>query len=131
VSATAARQPNWDIDRLEGEAGEHAVAQMLRSDNIEVKYDRRAQRTGQLFVETDCRYKTGWGPSGINKTKADTWFFVLDLEEKVTISVSTARLRSLVEKYRNSRPLSMNRGSHHTLGVGIPLSAITKPGGKE
>ena len=120
------RRPDWDLDRLDGEAGEHLVAHLLRSDNIEVKHDLQAMTTGQLYIETECLYRTGWGPSGITTTKADAWFFVLDLASKVTLSVDTQRLKQEVDYYKDKRPLELTDGSHQTKGVGVPLTALTR-----
>lgn len=120
------RQPDWDIDLRAGEASERLVVDLLTDDTLEVKHDHRAKATGQLYVETECLTRNGWMPSGICTTKASVWFFVLDEEEKVMVSISTVTLKDHVERFRARNPLCMNVGSHPTKGVGVPLAAVTK-----
>jgi hypothetical protein len=127
MTSTSKRKANWDLDRLDGEAAEHMLAQLLKESNIEVKHDKQAMKTGRVFIETECEYKTGWGPSGINVTEAEAWAFILDLEKNITITIKTEWLVSLVAMYRDQRPLYMeNEEGHATKGIGVPLNAIIR-----
>jgi len=63
-------QPDWDIDLRTGENAERLALDLITDDTVEVKYDRKARSTGNLYVETHCRRADGWNESGVNTTKA-------------------------------------------------------------
>lgn len=117
--------PDWDRDLRVGEAAERLVFDLITGDQIEVKHDRIARRSGRVYVETHCQRSDGWHESGINTTKATVWFFVLDPRQKLSISVSTAALREHVQRF-GANVLNERDGSHPTRGVGVPLAALTK-----
>jgi len=117
-------EPKWDIDMALGKKGEEKVLGMLDGINagkIEVKTDARASETGNLFVEYECRGK----PSGIETTKATAWVFVIDGGGIATI-VDIDVLKFLYGKLKESSKYrrDMNRGSHPTRGVIIPLTKL-------
>jgi hypothetical protein len=116
-------EPRWDIDLREGELAERLVIDLLTDDTIEVKHDRKALQTGNLYVETDCRRRDGWNPSGISTTKATVWFFVLHELDKVLISVRTSTLQRLVAK-NGRRRAEEKDGSHPTRGVLVPVRDV-------
>lgn len=119
------RQPDWDLDLRTGEAAEALALDLITDDTVEVKHDRLAKRTGNLYVETHCRTRGGWLPSGINTTKATVWFFVLDEAEKLMLCIGTDVLRAHVRRFA-TRVLEEKDGSHPTKGVGVPLAAVTR-----
>lgn len=118
-------QPDWDLDLREGKNAEALVLDLITDDTIEIKYDRLARRTGNLYVETHCRRRDGWQPSGINATKATAWFFVLEFTDKLTVSITTDALRREVRRFAN-RTGEERDGTHPTKGVLIPLAAVLK-----
>ena len=75
-----AKFSDFDLDFSKGKEGEDLVEQTLLSGTIEVKTDLKWQKTGNLYVETECYYQTSqqWEPSGLSVTKADYWAFVLN-----------------------------------------------------
>lgn len=99
------KDSNWDLDLRDGLQGESIVADILSADTIEVKTDRRWRDTGNLYVETECYYKSSdsWQPSGITVSKATHWAFVL--EDSILI-VPTFRLREAL--HDNPRPITCN-----------------------
>ena len=118
-------QPDWDIDLKDGKYGESIVKELLLLDDaeIEVKHDRLALMTGNVYVETHCRRRDGWHESGICTTKAKVWFFVLDADNRITVSVTTEELRRQVKRFYPRNKREEKDGSHPTRGVVVPLAA--------
>lgn len=66
--------PDFDICLEEGHAAESELAEMLGGGTtIEVKRDKKFLKTGNIFIEYECRGK----PSGIMTTKAQFIDFAL------------------------------------------------------
>ena len=116
-------EPRWDIDFAVGRQAEMWVSDIitaLGTDAIEVKADERALRTGNLYVEYECRGK----PSGIAITRAVLWIYVLNVEQ-LALVVSVERLKVLGrEALRAGRDGSCTRGSHPTRGALVRLSDV-------
>lgn len=84
-------QNNWDIDLDYGNAGESVILSILNgAKKIEVKTDRMAHKTGNIAVE--FRYKGN--PSGISKTEAHYWAFVL-FDGGLIYFIETNRLKEI------------------------------------
>lgn len=123
------RSPQWDLDLRYGKAGEKLVAAFIEgftNGTIEVKSDRLAAETGNVYIEAECRVATGWQPSGIVTTKAEYWAIVLG--EAVVIGVPTSIIRRCYEKALQPGMEWARReekdGSHPTRGVVLPLNLL-------
>jgi len=125
------RQPDWDLDSVRGRMGED-TAEILRESAVmgraEVKADRVALDTGRLYVETACRAQDGrWWPSGINSTKADSYWFV-PAPGAFALVFEIDALRWLVE--RNGAHSQLNaqcpNGTNPTRGVLIPWATLLR-----
>ena len=83
----------FDLDLSFGQVGEQKLADILQNSKIEVKFDRLAQRTGNIAVEFESRGKK----SGIAITEAQWWAFVIerDNSEPSIILVPTEKLRNI------------------------------------
>jgi hypothetical protein len=99
------KDSNWDLDLRAGLTGESRVADLLSLDTVEVKTDRRWRQTSNLYIETECYYKTdnAWKPSGIRVSKATHWAFVL---EDTVLIVPLFRLMEAV--YELGRSITCN-----------------------
>jgi hypothetical protein len=115
------KDSNWDLDYRDGILGEKKIADLLSIDTIEVKTDRRWKYTGNLYIETECYYKTTdtWEKSGIMVSKATHWAFVL--EDSVLI-VPTYRLREAI--YDNPRPITCNIPPNPSRGTLITAGTL-------
>jgi hypothetical protein len=115
------KDSNWDLDYRDGILGEKKIADLLSMDTIEVKTDRRWKYTGNLYIETECYYKTTdtWEKSGIMVSKATHWAFVL--EDSVLI-VPTYRLREAI--YDNPRPITCNIPPNPSRGTLITAGTL-------
>jgi hypothetical protein len=95
---------DFDLDFAYGREGEVFVREILTGGvTVEVKRDRRWVETGNIYIETAfySRSTYNWVESGLMKTKADRWAFVL---EGLVIIVSTDDLKKAIDKY--GRPIS-------------------------
>ena len=102
-------------------AQEHEGAQADAWDKAELKTDRRARETGNVYVEFESRGM----PSGIDATEAKYWIFELvDENENMVCSVlvETDRLRALVSygDYREAR----GGDDYTSVGHLIPISDL-------
>jgi hypothetical protein len=85
---------------------------------IEVKCDKAAHRTGNIYVEV---YYKG-EKSGISTTQADYWIFRIDALDSAII-VSRKRLKELVRKYYNGNFIK-GGDCDTSLGVLIPIKEM-------
>ena len=93
---------DFDLDFAYGHEGEQLVRDILTGGlTVEVKRDRRWIETGNLYIETAfySRSTHNWIESGLMKTKADRWAFVL---EGLVIIVSTDDLKKAIDKFGRS-----------------------------
>lgn len=75
-----------------GQLAEHALADVLVNKRIEVKSDKLAHKTGNVFVEYESRGKR----SGIAITQADYYCFEV---QGTFILISVPRLKIIARKY--------------------------------
>jgi len=93
---------DFDLDFAYGHEGEQLVRDILTGGlTVEVKRDRRWIETGNLYIETAfySRSTHNWIESGLMKTKADRWAFVL---EGLVVIVSTDDLKKAIDKFGRS-----------------------------
>jgi len=75
----------------------HEKLVMKSLENFELKTDRMAHRTGNVYVEFQSRGKD----SGIRTSKSDTWIFKIPNNKDIhlfSIHIPLTRLRKLVSK---------------------------------
>lgn len=114
-------EPRFDIDAEVGHQGEMFVVDIisaLQHGSCEVKTDERASLTGNLYVEYECKTRTGWQPSGIATTSAEVWAFVVG---PLALCIPVAVLKDIARHYhRQGNRAECIRGSHPTKGVLVP-----------
>jgi len=99
-----------------GQIGEKALGNILENKKVEVKTDFIAQRTGNVFVEYESRGK----PSGIAKSQADYWCFVLSNHQIVLIT--SEKLKEIARKHLGKSVLG---GDNNTSkGVLVPVKEL-------
>jgi hypothetical protein len=118
--------PSWDLDYEVGRQGELFVvriADAVRDGRHEVKTDERAIETQRVYLECQCLYRGEWKPSGIATTEADVWWHVIG---ECVIAAPTYRVREIARRYWRTHRKDMNRGSHPTRGVVLPIALFIR-----
>ena len=96
---------DFRFDLARGQKAEKWLGGLLEADTLEVKRDFIAHKTKRVYVEYECNGK----PSGITKTEADWWAFVMD---DCAVMIPTAKLEEL-------RPSPLKRGGIAEAGMAI------------
>lgn len=126
----AGRNPDWDIDWEVGQNGELFVVNVIQSlkdgARVETKTDLWALKTGNFYVEYQCRYFGEYKPSGISVTKADIWALVMATE--VVVFAPVDRLKAVARYYYALGRIRNGgiRGSHPTWGVLLPVATLLR-----
>lgn len=98
-----------------GQIKEKELGDILNDKSIEVKTDLKAAETGSVFVEYESRGK----PSGISKTEADYYCFVVSKDSFILIK--TKKLKEKCRKLLNTH-LDLKGGDNNTSkGILLPL----------
>ena len=103
---------DFRYDLKVGQVAEQALAAIFEGKKVEVKRDRKARLTGNIFVEYESRGK----PSGISTSEADYWCFVV---EETFILLTTQRLKKIVEPLKGTD--KERRGGDNNTSVGVLL----------
>jgi hypothetical protein len=84
----------FDVDLRFGETRESAFVQAISRCHVECKSDQKARVTGNVFIETHQKPRTGeWRPSGINTSVADWW--AIEYDDDAWIVVRRPLLKAL------------------------------------
>jgi hypothetical protein len=123
--------PAFDICLLEGQVEEHAVAHILCKATFEVKNDKRARETGNVFVEfrQGSTIKGEGRPSGICITEA-AWY-VFKVQDDALIFIETERLKQICREQLGKRDSVMGGDFNKFEGVLVPLTALIAAPTKE
>lgn len=111
---------DFNYDLQFGEKAEDFVNKLFTNGGkIEVKYDRKAHETGNLFVEVISRDK----PSGISTTKANYWIFVID-KRQYAIIINVEKLKKICkDKYKDGGYV-LGGDENTSKGLLIPINLI-------
>jgi hypothetical protein len=108
----------YDLDF--GEQAEDWVKELFSDGTkVEVKFDRMAHLTGNLFVEVYSRGKA----SGISTTKANYWIFRIQ-EKSYALIVNTEKLKELCRIVHQTDGLVRGGDNNTSYGVLIPIKLI-------
>ena len=113
---------DFDLDFTYGHEGEQLVRDLLTGGlTVEVKRDRRWVETGNIYIDTAfySRSTHNWVESGIMKTKADRWAFVL---EKLVIIATIEDVKKAIDIY--GRPISNEREPNPSKGFLITVEDL-------
>lgn len=114
------RMTKFDIDLSYGKEREHSFASMLGS-KIEVKSDRQARKTGNVYVEYESRGK----PGGIEATDADFW--AQEVDDDVFIVMPVERLRKIVNRRLDKYGATLGGDGKTSKGALVRVTELVKP----
>ena len=101
---------DFRYDLKVGQVAEQALAKIFEGKKVEVKRDRKAKLTGNVFVEYESRGK----PSGLATSESDYWCFVV---EETFILLAAERLKEIVEPLKGTD--KERRGGDNNTSVGV------------
>ena len=108
---------DFKYDLQVGQIKEKELGIIFYNKKIEVKYDLKALKTGNVFVEYESRGKS----SGISTTKADYYCFSFgDTFHLIEISLLKNRCR----KYINTNRDKKGGDSNTSKGILLPLNEL-------
>lgn len=112
----------FDLDLQEGQIKEELLKQLIGGVGyrVEVKWDRRAKDTGNVFIE----YRQKGRPSGIAITEADWWAIFFD--EDAAVWLRTQRLLWLARESWNAGNRVAGGDYDRYEGVLIPLADLVR-----
>ena len=111
---------NFDLDLEYGVNGENLVLKIFDgSKKVEVKTDRMAHKTGNIAVEYEC----GGKPSGISKTEADYWAFIIKNGAYILI-VRTDYLKKIARHWYMQGKVVAGGDDNASMMVLIPINQI-------
>lgn len=105
-----------------GQVGEKLIGDIFSNKKIEVKRDKWICKSGNLAIEYISRGK----PSGIAKSEADYWCFIVsgEMEDKIILFVEADKLKEIARKYYKQGKVK-NMGDNNTSkAVLIPFKEI-------
>ena len=103
-----------------GQVGERFLGRILDGAKIEVKTDLQALRTRNVSVE----YESRGNPSGLARTQAEYWTFVLS--EEVMIMVETSKLKDICRVFLNTNRDIKGGDSNTSKGILLEISKLFK-----
>lgn len=105
-----------------GEEAEDWVKQVFTGGyKVEVKCDRMAHKTGNIYIEVYSRGKE----SGISTTEADYWLYIIENRE-VMFLAPTDKLRELCREYHALNGFTRGGDNDTSKGVLIPINSLFK-----
>ena len=109
---------DFKYDLIFGIEGELSFADLVNK-KIEVKRDRVAHKTGNLFIEYESRNK----PSGIATSKSDFYAYYIS---DVCILISTEKLKDICRKYLNTTKDIKGGDNNTSKGILLPVIELFK-----
>jgi hypothetical protein len=100
-----------------GEKAEDWINEIFNDGKlVEVKSDRLAHKTGNVYIEYECRNK----PSGIATTTAHYWIYRIQ-QNNIAIIIPTERLKEICRVYYKEGRIMLGGDNNLSKGFLIPL----------
>jgi|TARA_R110000868_G_scaffold365726_1_gene628610 hypothetical protein len=109
---------DFKYDLIFGIEGELSFADLVNK-KVEVKRDRVAHKTGNIFIEYESRNK----PSGISTSKSDFYAYYIS---DVCILISTEKLKDICRKYLNTNKDIKGGDNNTSKGILLPVIELFK-----
>jgi len=122
-------QPHFDLDLEIGEQGE-AVVRAGLTGKVEVKTDRRAHETGNLYIELwqfSNPDRSDKRPSGLSITEAD-WWITTTPSGTGFLAIRTEELKALIKSgnYKQTSQPITNSHTNGSIGCLVPVKDLLK-----
>jgi len=100
-----------------GQVKEEELANVFIGSKVEVKYDKRALETGNVYVE----YESRGMPSGLSKTHADYYCFCFGYTFHL---IETSLLKEKCRKYLNTNRDRLGGDNNTSKGILLPINEL-------
>lgn len=121
--------PHFDLDLKTGQQGEALVKAGL-TGKVEVKLDRRAHSTGNLYIELwqfSNPDRSDKRPSGLSVTEAEWWITTApNLTGFIAIKVTDLKRLIKTNGYRQTAQPITNEHTNGSIGYLVPVADIVK-----
>ena len=111
---------DFKYDFIAGHKGEKHLVSVLQDEKIEVKTDFQSFKTGNVFVEYECRGKK----SGIAISEAKWYSFVLSND--FIILIEKEKLKILCRAYLGTKRDILGGDNNLSRGILLPLYDFVK-----
>ena len=108
---------DFKYDLKVGQVKEEELGNILNYSTIEVKYDLKALKTGNVYVEYFSRGKQ----SGISKSKADYYCFAFG---ETFHLIKTSDLKDRCRKYLNTDRDRVGGDNNTSKGILLPIKEL-------
>ena len=108
---------DFKYDLSVGQIKEKELAKILTNSKIEVKYDLKALKTGNVFVE----YKSRGKSSGISNTQSDFYCFAF---ENTMHIIPTHILKDKCRKYLKTERDVVGGDNNTSKGILLPIKEL-------
>jgi hypothetical protein len=105
---------DFAFDLIVGQMAEKELAAVLQDKRIEVKSDKLAHKTGNVFVEYASRGK----PSGLATTQADYYCFEV---KETFVLISVIKLKLICRKYFKTERDITGGDENTSKGILLPV----------
>jgi len=112
---------DFEYDLKLGQEAEDSIAEIFNEKRIEIKRDMMAKKTGNVFIEYESRGK----PSGIARTKAEVYCFVV---EDLVLFYPTDKLKELIRPMLGSSRDIMGGDNNTSKGILLRLTDLIPKG---
>jgi len=108
---------DFAFDLQFGIEGESQLAEIVANKKVEVKRDRVAHETGNVFIEYQSRNK----PSGIATTQADFYAYWIG---EVCVLISTDKLKTICRQFLGSEFDRVGGDNNSSKGILLPIEKL-------
>ena len=105
---------DFKYDLQFGIEGESMFAEIVKNKKVEVKRDRKAHITGNIFIEYECRNK----PSGISITESDFYAYFVN---EVCILIEVHKLKDICRQYLKTKYDIYGGDNNTSKGILLPI----------
>tara|TARA_R100000734_G_C3239530_1_gene44678 strand:+ start:101 stop:448 length:348 start_codon:yes stop_codon:yes gene_type:complete len=108
---------DFKYDLKIGQAKEQELSKIFHEKRIEVKLDRKAHDTGNIFIEYESRNK----PSGITTTQAEYYCIVIN---DIYHIIETSKLKDKCRRYLNTNRDVVGGDNNTSKGILLPSTEL-------
>ena len=112
---------DFRYDLKVGQIKEKELGNILKDKTIEIKYDKKALETGNIFVEYESRNKA----SGISISESDYYCYILSYKDDTTYHIiPTSILKNRCRYYLETNRDVVGGDNNTSKGILLPINKL-------